>query len=114
MQAVASVPIAEAVTMIEVVPVSMVTAPVLVAAAAVPNFVGEAVAVDPSMVAVKVPAVVVARAGTEIAAFWKTVRKIVAPAEQPGELHSPQALHAPYDHYEYVSKCRAPPGPLRL
>ena len=55
--------------MIEVVPVSMVTAPALVAAAAVPNFVGEAVAVDPSMVAVKVPAVVVARAGTEIAAF---------------------------------------------
>lgn len=68
---------------IEVVPVSMVTAPVLVAVVAVPNFVGAAAAVDPSMVAVKVPAAAVAMAAIEIAAAPRTVEQIAAFPEQP-------------------------------
>lgn len=88
----------------EVVPVSTVTAPVLAAA----------VAVDPSMVAVKVPAATVAMAAIEIAAALRTVEQIAAFPEQPPGLRWLQAPHAPCDHYEYASKCRAPPEPLRL
>jgi hypothetical protein len=69
---------------VETVPVARVRALVVVEAAAGPIL--EAVAVDLEIVAVKLLAAAVARTGIETAAFWKTV-KLVAPSEQPGELH---------------------------
>src|SRR5690242_10824085 len=97
---------------IEVVPVSMVTALVLVATAAAPIL--EVAAVGPGIAAGTTPVAAVARAATEIAASWKTVRWIAAAVEQPPELRWLQALHAPCDHYEYVSICRARSESLRL
>ena len=112
MQVAASFPIAEAVTMIEVESVAMERALVVVEAAAGPSL--EAVAADLEIVAVKPPAAAVARVGTDTAAFRETVKRTVAPAKQPSELHWPRALHAPYDHCGYASICRALPELLRL
>src|SRR5437870_4788636 len=109
--AVASAPTAGTAMEIEVVPVSTVTALVLVATAAAPTLEVAAVAVGPGIAAGTTPVAAVARAATEIAASWKTVRWIAAAVEQPPELRWPQALHAPCDHYEYVSICRAQPEP---
>ena len=70
MLAAASAPTAEAAMEIEAVPVSTVTALVLVVAA--PSLEIAAVAVGPGIVAGTIPVAAVARVATEIAASWKT------------------------------------------
>ena len=112
--AAAPAPTAEAVMGIEALPASTVTVLVLVVTAVAPNPETAAVAIGPGIVAVPGPAAAAARAATEIAVPGKTALRIAAPAEQPPGPRWPHALHAPYDHYEYVSICRAPPGLLWL
>lgn len=110
----APVPIAAAVTMIEVVSVSMGRALVVVETAAAPILVAAVAVVDPRMVAVKLPVAAVAMAAIGIAVASRTVERIAAFPEQPPGPRWPQTPHAPCDHYGYASIYRAPLELLRL